>query len=87
MESIWGEKHDKKITAFEIKVEEIEAKYQNLFNEHVNIITGSPPDKLSNHYILHWDFRGYQIGFRKESYIPDYIQKEVFEHFQQIFTD
>lgn len=86
MTSIWGEKHDKNMAAFDSVVENIENKYFNIFENQVNRLTNEPPDKLTNQFIVQWDSFKYGIAFLKDTYVPQYIQDEVTSAFVKCFS-
>jgi hypothetical protein len=84
--SIWGDEHDRKTQVFNDAVEAIEKKYSHIFEDHVNVITGEKPDKLLFQFLTSWDSSAYRIGFRKDTYVPKYIQDEVINAFKSAYS-
>lgn len=86
MDSLWGKEEDIKTAEFKKAVENIETKYEDIFSDKVNIITGKTPDKLLYQFITTFDGFKRTCDFRKDTYVHKYIQEEVFDAFKSIFS-
>ncbi len=85
MASTWGEIHDKKISDFYKKVENIELKHFGVFKEQINELTGQHPYTLTNYFFIQWDCGKYQLLFCKDIYIPLKVKNEMMVTFENIF--
>ncbi len=86
MDSLWGEKEAKKTLEFNREIEKIETKYIEVFSDKINVLTGKSPDKLLYQFMTTYDGVIRTCNFRRDTYVPKYIQEEVFEVFNSIFS-
>lgn len=87
MKSRLGDHHDKLKKEFAEKLLMIETKHADILTDKINRYTDKPPDKLKEHYNINYDHRKYQLDFRIDSDLPDYIRDEITVAFVSIFSD
>lgn len=83
--TLYGDQFADKKEALEKRLDEIEEKHQDWFNERENRITGKKPDRLHNHYVFEFKPGFTRFAFLNDSDAPDYLQKECVDAFKEIF--
>ena len=83
---LYGEEYKNRDETFKQGVEDIETRHIDFFKKRESRLTQDPHDKLRNHFIIYTGKGRISIGFDKQSDVPQHIQNEVLELFEQIWN-
>ncbi|MCX2473549.1 hypothetical protein OQZ33_04310 [Pedobacter sp. MC2016-05] len=82
---LYGDDYVDKEEKFQTALNEIELKHDKWFADRTDIISGSKPDKLHNHWITYNDGNSLRFGFHNDSEIPEYIKNECIAAFKVVY--
>jgi|GEM_PF-2464802 hypothetical protein len=68
---------------FEDAIADLELKYADILNKHLNIITGEYPDSLDNHFkIMGVEKNKRQLEFYPKSYLSSSVREDILSAFK-----